>query len=508
MFRDVRSSNVSARSRGLAHWFGLRKYFSQGAQLNEQAERLDVDQIELSRERFVLRSFRLAGLFSLFTFFVMLLAFATVPSARSELLRSAPVVAVIAALGLVPKISYRLRIWFVLSCYFAFILYESTNSGLEGGILLHHFLFVLCFAILIGWRYGVLVWLLSVMTVVVTGTLTVSGWLSPASIRYPISDELTMFHVGWLTINYALVSGAALLVVAKVLRDIESLWHTQQASLIQINQKSDALTKALARQSDLTTALEGALQKEQALNDALGDTLRKEQRLHELKTGMLQTISHEFRTPLTVLKMSSGIIEQFGADRDAAWTAQRLKQIDLAVDELSVLFDEVVLANEQLFQEADVGAISVHQLEQALKRAAAEIGERADQPVEFTFDATSAEMLHQSLPVLLQVWTQLLDNAVKFTLNDTSVVATGHYDGETLHCQVIDQGIGIPEADLPYVFDSLFRAGNVGTVAGLGIGLYNARQATQLLKGTLTVTSSAETSGTIASLRIPNQTLA
>ena len=75
-----------------------------------------------------------------------------------------------------------------------------------------------------------------------------------------------------------------------------------------------------------------------------------------------------------------------------------------------------------------------------------------------------------------QVYTNLLNNAIKYAPEGSTVIFRGSYDDENLIVEVEDQGHGIPSEDIPHIFKDFFRASNVGDVQGAGLGLSIARK--------------------------------
>jgi len=101
------------------------------------------------------------------------------------------------------------------------------------------------------------------------------------------------------------------------------------------------------------------------------------------------------------------------------------------------------------------------------------------QPIKVTVDGR----------MMRQIITNLLDNAIKYSKAGTTIkLELGSEIGKVL-IRVIDQGIGIPEADQPKMFQPFRRASNVGDTIGSGLGLSIIKQAVDLHKGTITFTS-------------------
>ena len=108
---------------------------------------------------------------------------------------------------------------------------------------------------------------------------------------------------------------------------------------------------------------------------------------------------------------------------------------------------------------------------------------------------------------LERVVQNLLDNAIKYSPPDAEIVVRvsceERYDGAD--CALFsgqDQGVGIPAADLPHVFERFRRGANVAGIAGTGIGLTGARQIIEQHGGAITV-ESVETVGSTFTLRLP-----
>jgi signal transduction histidine kinase len=103
---------------------------------------------------------------------------------------------------------------------------------------------------------------------------------------------------------------------------------------------------------------------------------------------------------------------------------------------------------------------------------------------------------------LERVLLNLLANAVKYSPGGGEISLTVSQEDHWATVVVRDQGLGIPTADLPHIFERFHRAGNVGRITGTGIGLAEARQIVEQHGGTITV-ASQEGSGTTFALQLP-----
>jgi signal transduction histidine kinase len=89
----------------------------------------------------------------------------------------------------------------------------------------------------------------------------------------------------------------------------------------------------------------------------------------------------------------------------------------------------------------------------------------------------------------VQVLGNLLTNAIKFTEPGGRVTLRAWQQKGALHIQVTDTGIGIPEQDLPHVFDKFYRVRSEQRPQGTGLGLAIAREVVEAHGGRISVSS-------------------
>lgn len=217
-------------------------------------------------------------------------------------------------------------------------------------------------------------------------------------------------------------------------------------------------------------------------------TLAKEQELSALKTRMMASLSHEFRTPLASILASSELLERYfdrlpphrQVEAFATIRAQVLR-LKTMLDELS----EVVLIEsaEKGFHPGpiDLAALCRDVIEQI---APMETGARISLTVEGALAAVSLDA-----ELVKPIVHNLLHNAVKYSPAGGSVHLTIARRDDTVEIRVADQGIGIAPEDRARIFEPLFRGGNVGTINGLGLGLTLVQHYVLLHGGTIEVAS-------------------
>jgi signal transduction histidine kinase len=88
-----------------------------------------------------------------------------------------------------------------------------------------------------------------------------------------------------------------------------------------------------------------------------------------------------------------------------------------------------------------------------------------------------------------QVTVNILTNAMKYSPEDKPVELSVRLEGDSAVLKIRDYGIGIPEKDQEHLFEPFYRATNVGTTSGSGLGLVLAKQAVEMHRGSMTFIS-------------------
>ncbi|TAD84063.1 MAG: response regulator [Bacteroidetes bacterium] len=224
--------------------------------------------------------------------------------------------------------------------------------------------------------------------------------------------------------------------------------------------------------------------------------------LDEFKNRFFTNVSHEFRTPLTVilgtteqlgdLKQVSEVKEKAGLIKRSSQNLLRLinQLLDLAKLESSTLTLNYVKGDALPYLRYI--AESLHSLANA-------------QNVMLRVESPEKQVVMDYDPErLMQIVYNLLSNAIKFTPSGGQVILKAALEANRLVLSVTDNGAGIPAADLPHIFDRFYQAKNLekAKTGGTGIGLALTRELVQLLGGTINV-QSQESRGTTFSVILP-----
>jgi PAS domain S-box-containing protein len=212
------------------------------------------------------------------------------------------------------------------------------------------------------------------------------------------------------------------------------------------------------------------------------------QRGESLKSELISIVSHELRTPLTALQGFSELLLTREASSDDArlWT----KTIHEEAKRLAKILDDLLNVSR-----IEAGAIKLHiaptAIEDVIQQVVSLFAAQSSRH-EFVLDVQEADVeVSADRERLMQILDNLLSNAVKYTPGGGSIrVAASTRDGAAV-VSVADDGIGIPDEELPKLFTRFHRVDSPDRVSirGTGLGLYITQQLVTLHGGTISVES-------------------
>ncbi len=228
-------------------------------------------------------------------------------------------------------------------------------------------------------------------------------------------------------------------------------------------------------------------------------------RQREFYQHFISNVSHELKTPLTIIQ---GHINQMGETPQdgAAWQASR-RIVAEETTRLTQLVDNLLLLSR--LESPDF----------VLDRQPVNIGAIVEDAILQLSDKAEARNIalslqrSEGLPRILadrarlkQVFINLLDNAIKYTDDGGAVRVRLSADDKHVVAQVSDTGEGIPPEDLPYIFEKMYRVERPRrrTVEGSGLGLSIVRRIIEQHGGTISVESQVER-GTTVTVRLLRQ---
>ncbi len=227
--------------------------------------------------------------------------------------------------------------------------------------------------------------------------------------------------------------------------------------------------------------------------------------LNRLKSDIIANVSHEFRTPLSVIKGYAELLaDEIHAD-DPTIRARYLEIISSATDRLTAMVSDLL---DLARVEAEQGSITMEpvSIETLIEDSIGLVGFQAqerDVKIEVNVATDLPEMLGNR-ELLVTLIRNLLSNAVKFSYPGGRVQVRATQQGDSIELQVTNQGIGLAAEDMPRLFDKFYRsaAAKRAGIQGTGLGLVLVKHAADKHRGEITVSCDPE-AGTRFCVRLP-----
>jgi two-component system phosphate regulon sensor histidine kinase PhoR len=187
----------------------------------------------------------------------------------------------------------------------------------------------------------------------------------------------------------------------------------------------------------------------------------------ELRAAFTASVSHELRTPLARLVALLESAELPGAD-----VSQLLRQAREEVDEMTELVDDILFLSE-LEQGREIVALGETEAAPVLRAVIDERIERAETAgvrLDLRIEDESV-LVPLRRRMLRTVAENLVENAIRYAGEGATCVVSLSAEGDGIVLDVADDGAGIPEEDVPRLFERFFRSDRARTSRGSGLGL-------------------------------------
>ena len=233
-----------------------------------------------------------------------------------------------------------------------------------------------------------------------------------------------------------------------------------------------------------------------------GKELQMERELHELKTQFVNTVSHEFRTPLGVIMSSAENLRDYHERFTAEQRGEHLRDIFDASRTMSGLMEEVLLLGRVESGKVTFRPASID-LRAFCERVIEEVQSATNQRCPIQLHLTPADRPARGDEGLIRhILVNLLTNAVKYSPEGRAAELRVTPDEAFAVFTIRDHGIGIPAEDLPHLFDAFHRGQNVGDIPGSGLGMVIVKRCVEMHGGTIEFQSRVN-EGTTFTVRLP-----
>jgi two-component system sensor histidine kinase KdpD len=238
------------------------------------------------------------------------------------------------------------------------------------------------------------------------------------------------------------------------------------------------------------------------------ERVRRVAETDRLRSALLTSISHDLKTPLAAVLGAAGALRDLakslddGAKADLLATiieeSERLNRFIANLLDMTRLESGAVVPNTALHDIGEIVGSALERASKILARHRVEVEINPDLPMVMV-DAVLFE----------QVLFNLLDNAAKYAPPDTSVRIQSWRDQDGVKLQVLDEGDGIPPAEIERIFDKFHRAQKGDHVrAGTGLGLAISRGFIEALQGSIVAANRTDRTGAVFTITLPVPTTA
>jgi len=270
--------------------------------------------------------------------------------------------------------------------------------------------------------------------------------------------------------------------------------------------EEQALMSAFADQAAVAIENAGLYQEVRSHLRQVTEANRRLEELDHLRQQYLRNVSHEFRTPLTVIKGYAEYLRDAPPPSEAGLRdvmGVMVESSDRVIDMVDTLLEVSRIEQGMAQQTLQIGRVDLREVVTSSVDPLRPQAERKG--LELELDVPEGPLLVEGDGgLLVQVVRKLVDNAIKYSSPGGHVAVRARPAGDGLSLQVEDRGIGIAAEHLPRIFDKFYMVdGSIARRAGgTGVGLYLVREIVKLHRGSVSV-SSTPGAGSLFEVRLP-----
>ena len=249
-------------------------------------------------------------------------------------------------------------------------------------------------------------------------------------------------------------------------------------------------------------SLIGKIIEHKRYEDDIHRTLEKEHELGDLKSRLIQSVSHEFRTPFAVILTSTHVLRRYSDRISEARAAVHWNTIEQQVEHMTSLLEELLTIEKMDRHHLSFSPTALDLLSfcSSLTQRFA-IRAAPTHQIDFAWEGNQPIRLVDKW-LLDQILTNLLANAISYSPEGGTIQLKLACTAETARFEVSDHGIGISPDDQEHIFDLFHRGRNAETIRGIGLGLSIVQRGVLAHGGTITF-ETQEGAGTTFSVTLP-----
>lgn len=214
----------------------------------------------------------------------------------------------------------------------------------------------------------------------------------------------------------------------------------------------------------------------------------QERSMNQMKSKFISTVSHEFRTPLTIIRTSADLLDKY---YDKIKEDDRKKYLMRVVQTSDYLSQ--VLQNILYLQDVDntmLGASGLEfQLNEVINDLILSYIQKTENKIKIYTDFDDENLfLFQNKGLVKTIIDKIFQNAIIYGNNSDIIIKVREIDN-IISIEIKDKGIGIPEEEITQIFDLFYRGKNVGNIPGVGLGLPIVKHCLNIMNGKIEIDS-------------------
>ena len=384
------------------------------------------------------------------------------------------------------QIDYRIRSIALIIIAYLFLFF-SLLQGITELTFAVLFAFVVMTTLLLGQKGGIIAFILSFATLLFANWGVTIGFIQLSPEMVSFSEPLSIIMVVYT--DWLFFVGIFLFSIWTYFDGFRIAWERELEATSLLAAERDRLKRVVAR--------------EQALLEELSQAHQREIELSRMKSQIITTVSHEFRTPLTVISNSVELLTRYGHSFDAAKRQAIHKRIDDSIYYLTDLLQDASSVNRAYAEgfQANFVSLPFGGISQRLRK---ELLHDCNDPanVLFRYDGELETAVHLDYDFVHRIALIFLSNALKYSPEGSPIEVALALNGQ-FTISICDSGIGIPPDEIQDIWELFHRSQNVGQKRGMGLGLYLAKRLAQAMNGTVTAVSPGVHQGSTFTLSIP-----
>ena len=221
--------------------------------------------------------------------------------------------------------------------------------------------------------------------------------------------------------------------------------------------------------------------------------------IETLKTDFFSSVSHEFKTPLSVIQNNAELLKKNNSEErkkecidNILYAAKRLSSLITNMLKLNKLEKQVIQAVPVKYDLCKQLSENILQFEKNWD----------DKNIDLSVDIEDKAIISSDEELLSLVWTNLLSNAIKFTPENGKISVSETSDENSISVNISDSGCGMNEETLKHIFDKFYQGDSSHATEGNGLGLSLVHRILELLDGEIYVESELD-KGSSFTVKLP-----